>query len=728
MKLLSHRYYHGANRYAPLSGLALHLQPEEGDTFWRWKPDRSEATWLIDSLHRTFSAMVDTAEAGDADRIVDAPHPAAELILLVVAGVVRDYCADARRGHLVDTHDGRFRLFLPCDEIGIAVGAWGLATRVPEIFNAPSEEDAQKNVLAGLKEAYWSFRRTCLQIGLNPSNIELARAAVARGIPHYRLVGRTQHSQFGQGRHRQRIFETLTEKTGGVARRLVRDKLLTGSMLAASGVPTPGSRAVASEQEAVRVAYEIGWPVVVKPRASGKGRGVSLNLCTPDEVTTAFRGASEYGEVLVERFVEGDEHRMLVVDGRLRGSGQRRPGAVIGDGEHSVQELVDELNTDPQRGLPFERNLQWLLIDEEAHRVLSTQGMSVSFVPARGQEVKLRGTSNISRGGSSVDVTDAVHPDNRRLMERVARIIGLDVAGVDFLTPDIRRSWREVTCAVLGASSTPGLNPHMMRNHGRDVTEAIVEHLFAGGGDGRIPTIGITGGPGRSEVCRLVAHILSVAGSTVAQSTTRGAWVGDEQMQRGDATSLAIIGALLHDPGVDAAVFEFVPDVLAQRGMVLDACDVGIVLALDEGDVGVEGLASVDDLSRVAGIVADTARTLAILDAADARCVAMHEWIRTPRVCLVGGAADDPALRSHLAADGLAAYLDESADAGKQIVLTQGTSRILAVALSDLPDPPGGREPRTVVNMMAACAAAHGLGLEAALIGGAMRSFPLPGH
>ena len=298
MKLHAHRYYLGPNVHSRHPGLALHLEPEAADTFWNWRPSIVEAAALLDDLRGLFPAMVDTAAPDDAARIAQAATPAAELILGVVAGLVHGYCADPALGQLLD--DGasganRVVLFLPCEEIGIAVNAWGLASRVPEIFHAAAQTDGQQRAMVALRDAYWTFRGQCLQLGLNQSNIALARAAVARGIPHYRLVGRTQQSQFGQGRHRQRIFETLTEKTGGVARHLVRDKLITGSLLAASGVPTPGSRAAGSEQEAIRLAREFGGLVVVKPRNSGKGKGVSVRLRTDAEIGAAFRTASQHG-------------------------------------------------------------------------------------------------------------------------------------------------------------------------------------------------------------------------------------------------------------------------------------------------------------------------------------------------------------------------------------------------------------------------------------------------
>lgn len=724
MKLIAHRYLHGVSAYHPLSGLALNMQAESGEQgFWSWRPLAAEAETVMASLRRIFPAAGVCADLRDADRICRATVPAVELLLRSAASVLADFCVRPAAGHLIASNNDQFMMFMPCEDPDISIAVWKLIARLPTLFCGPSISQPTADVLETLSDEYWSFRHTARQLGMNQTNIALARAAWKRGIPYWRLPIPGQHLQLGQGRQRQRIIETVTERTSALARSLSSDKFATASLLSACGVPTPGSQLVATAQEAVRVAQKLGYPVVVKPRASGKGKGVSVNLGQDADVIAAFEAALKFGPgVIVERFIAGEDHRILVVAGRFLAAAQRRPAAIIGDGVHTVREHVAALNRDPRRGLPFERLMEWVEMDAEAHQRLAEQGLPESAIPEAGRQVLLRGTANLSRGGTSIDLTERTHADNRALMERVARLVGLDVTGIDFLTPDVSRSWREVRCAVLEVNASPGLRPHLAANPERDVVGPIIDHLFPGNSDGRVPTAGITGSVGKTTTCRMVASVLAEAGLTVALSTTQGAYIGAEQVRSGDSSGGRVARNLLLDPRVEAGVFELARGALLTRGMALDDCDVGVVLNVYDNHVGTDGIRNRDDLARIKRLVVAHARKLAILNADDPLCLAMRSVVSAPRLCLASTAADNAAVLAHRAAGGFVAYL-EGQGQDRQLVLQEGSAVIGSLSIAEIPATLDGRFNPAICNALFASATAVGMGVDFRTVRAALRKF-----
>ncbi len=723
-KLLHHHFLRGPNLVFPASGLLLVIDHGgDGAQPLAWRPATSDLAPALCLLLEAFPVVSESSELSSPDYICESKVPIVALLLATAEIIMRDYCTQPRLGRLLAAEQRQMRVFLPCDEAAIGMAAWTLSVEVAKTIPSFSGHN-QSWLLVHLKSHYRDARQTIYHYGLNQSTLALARSVLQRGIPHYRINMPGQFLQLGHGRHRKRVMETATDDTSSVGAMISRDKFKTASLLRAQGLPTPHTQLVSSTEEALRVAKQLGFPVVVKPRASGKGKGVTVNIANEAELMTAIRAAAAYNNgVIVERHIKGDDHRLLVVGGRFIAAAKRFPAEVTGDGRHTVSQLVAELNRDPRRGImPFERLLEKVDIDQEAMKHLADAGLTPDSIPAAGQKVRLRGVANLSRGGTSIDVTEQIHPDNRLMAERAARLVGLDVTGIDFLTPDIGQSWRDIPCAILELNTTPGLRPHLAANPKRDVFGPIIEHLFPACSDGRVPTVGITGSVGKTTTCRMVASILSASGKLVALSTTQGAWVGEDTVRIGDVAGGGTASTLLLDPRVEAGVFELSRGGLIKQGMTLDALDVGAVLNVYDNHLGLDGVSSQEDLARVKRLVVENARRMAVLNADDPLCLAMREFVTAPKLCLVSAASDNPAVQAHQDAGGVVAYLDRSG-ANFELRLYEGRHCIGSMPGAEIPATWGGRYRPGMINALFAMAVAHGTGVAFDTIRAALSSF-----
>jgi len=380
---------------------------------------------------------------------------------------------------------------------------------VPPDFDFAEERDA--------------FIRFAQRRALGPSTASLVMAAEQRGIPWMRL---NDYSliQFGWGRYQQRVQATITSKTPHIAVEIASDKEETNKLLSKLGLPVPKQRLVQREDDAVDAARRIGYPVVIKPYNANHGRGVAINLRDDESVMVAFRQAQAISRsVIVESFIQGHDHRMLVINGELVAVAKRLPGHVVGDGISTIEALVAAVNADPRRGIGHEKVLTRIEFDAQADRLLAQKDYTRQSVPPAGEVVYLRSTGNLSTGGTSVDVTDSVHPDNREMAIRTVQAIGLDVGGVDFLTPDITQSYRESGGgAICEVNAAPGFRMHMAPSEGtpRDVAGPVLDLLFPPGSPSRIPIAAITGTNGKTTTSRMLAHIHKLAGRTVGLTST----------------------------------------------------------------------------------------------------------------------------------------------------------------------------------------------------------------
>ncbi len=723
MRILHARFFSGPSLYGKKSLLYADTDLEGLEARLASPPQESGE----DGFRRDLTP----AQAGALEPVADAwrtaarrtPRPLAGLILHLALALQRDSVLAPRSGSIPRVAGSTFTALMRCDDPEIGLGAWALACAAAEYaLSADAPDAARFAARDALLGAAARFRRAVGTRGLNQLTAAVVAEADRRGIPWVRLSEVGQFVQLGQGHLRKRAWETVVEGAGSLAARLGADKAVTNGLLSALGYPVPDQRLVLNAREAVEAAEAIGYPVVVKPCHGQKGQGVTAHLTSPDQVARAFERAARGDTVVVERHVPGDDHRLLVVGGRLVAAAQRVPARVVGDGARSVAALVSELNLDPRRGRNYDKLMERVELDQEALDLLREQGLTPESVPPGGRVVTLRRAANVSRGGSAVDVTERVHPDNRRVAEGVAQAVGLEVMGLDFLTPDIGRSWREVGGAVIEINSDPGLRPHWVGDPKRDVVGPIVDLLFPPGAPVRVPTAAVTGSLGKTTTCRMLAHVLAAAGRTVGLSTTLGIEVGGERVERGDYAGGQAALRLLRDPRVEAGVFEMARGGLLKRGMGLDLCDVGAVLNVLDNHVGLDGVESRDELARVKRLVVENAREMAVLSADDPRCLAMREHTSARRVCLVSGRPDNPEYLAHVEGGGCGVHLRGGGETGVIVLVDAGEAREV-VRAADVPATFGGRSTPKVTNAMFAVGMAHGLGVPAGTIGRALAVF-----
>jgi cyanophycin synthetase len=568
------------------------------------------------------------------------------------------------------------------------------------------------------------FIRFAQRRALGPSTAALVAAARERDIPWLRL---NEYSlvQLGHGKYQRRVQATVTSETRQISVEIASDKEETNRILGDLGLPVPTQRLVYSVEEAQRAADRIGYPVVVKPLSANHGRGVSINLRDAEQVAGAFEQARTHRRsVIVESFVEGFDHRMLVVDGELVAVAKRVPGHVVGDGKHTIEELVEELNLDPRRGIGHEKVLTRIEFDGQAERLMGLEGLSRESVPKEGQIAYLRSTGNLSTGGTAVDVTDIVHPDNRGMAMRAARAIGLDVAGVDFLTPDIARSYKEVGGAICEVNAAPGFRMHVAPSEGapRDAAGPVMEMLFPPGSPSRIPIATITGTNGKTTTARMLAHVIKLKGHTVGLATTDGVYIDGRLTVEGDMTGPIAAQMVLRDPTIDMAVMETARGGLLRAGMGYQKSAVGACLNVQADHLGLRGVNTLEDLAEVKRIVIEVAEGTAVLNADDPLCLEMADHSKAERVCYVTINPGHELVRAHIEAGGRAVVLEHGIQ-GHMITLYDGGAHMPLLLTRMIPATLDGRAIHNVQNAMFASAIAYSLGLTLEDIRHGLRTF-----
>ena len=519
-------------------------------------------------------------------------------------------------------------------------------------------------------EARDEFIRFAQRRALGPSTASLVKAAEERDVPWLRL-NRFSLIQLGHGKFQKRVQATVTSETRHIAVEIASDKEETNRILRDLGLPVPEQRLVYDTEEAVRAAERIGYPVVVKPLNANHGRGVSIHLVTGDDVAAAFTHASDHANtVVVEKFVTGFDHRLLVIHGELIAASKRVPGHVVGDGMRTVGELVDLTNEDPRRGIGHEKVLTRLEFDHQAERLLAQKGYTKDTVPATGEVVYLRSTGNLSTGGTAVDVTDIVHPDNREMAVRAARAIGLDVAGVDFLCDDISRSYAESGGAICEVNAAPGFRMHVSPSEGtpRDAAGPVMDMLFPPGSPSRIPIAAVTGTNGKTTTSRMIAHIAKMSGHVVGLATTDGVYIDAKLTVAGDMTGPQAARMILRDPTIDVAVLETARGGLLRAGMGYKRCNVGAVLNVQADHLGLKGIDTLQQLAKVKRVVVEVAKDAAVLNADDAECLKMAEHTNATSLVYVTMDHRHALVREHIRAGGKALVLEEGMN-GQMITL-----------------------------------------------------------
>lgn len=557
------------------------------------------------------------------------------------------------------------------------------------------------------------FIRFAQARALGPSTASLVKAAEERDIPWLRL-NKYSLVQFGHGKHQQRIQATVTSQTRHIGVALASEKDETNEILADLGLPVPRQRLVRSSEHAVRAAQRIGYPVVLKPLNANHGRGVSIGLTASDQVEVAFAKAREHSRtVIVESFIEGLDHRLLVVNGELVAAAKRMPGHVVGDGEHTIEQLVEIVNQDPRRGIGHEKVLTRLELDHQAGRLLEQRGMTPQSVPAAEEIVFLRSTANLSTGGTAVDVTNIIHPDNREMAIRAAMAIGLDVGGVDFLTTDISCSYKETGGAICEVNAAPGFRMHVAPSEGqpRDVAGPVIDMLFPPGTPSRIPIASITGTNGKTTTSRMTAHIFKMSGYTPGLTTTDGVYIDGKLTVEGDMTGPVAARMVLRDPAVDVAVLETARGGLLKRGMGYRRCDVGVVLNIAADHLGLRGINTLEQLAKVKRIPIEVAKDTAVLNADDEHCLRMAAHSSAKHLCYVTMNQNHPLVKAHIEAGGRAVVLEDGM-AGPMITIYDSGAHIPLMRAHHIPATQDGKAIHNVNNAMFAVAVTFSMGVD----------------
>lgn len=560
------------------------------------------------------------------------------------------------------------------------------------------------------------LRELCDRLSLGPSTAHIVDAATDRQIPHIRLT-EGNLVQFGYGSRQHRIWTAETDQTSAIAETIASDKHLTKSLLSCCGVPVPEGHEVESSAAAWDTAQEIGLPVVVKPTDANHGRGVFTNLVTQEEIEKAYLAAREEGGgVLVEKFIAGDAHRLLVVGNRVVGATRGKMMTVVGDGVLTVKDLIEsQINSDPRCGVEEEFPLEPLYLEQEpiARLELERQGMTGLSIPSAGQTVLLK-----RNGDLAYDVTDQVHPGVARAAVLAARVVGLDIAGIDLVAQDIAKDLESQGGAIIEVNAGPGLLMHLKPAEGqaRPVGKAIVDHLFAKDEDGRIPVIGIAGSKDTSRIARLVAWLLHISGRHVGLSCSDGFFLGARQVQTKDSANWECGQRLLINRSVDAAVFENPHRMILSEGLAYDRCSVGVVT--DMGDLSDLSEFYIQDESGLFNVVRTQVDVIlpngfAVLNASDPKVVELAR-LCDGRIVFYGQDSQAQLIRDHLQNGERAVFLRNDV-----IVLAQGGDDMALLPLNSL-KPAKAEKPEMV---MAAVAAAWALNITPELIGAGLRTF-----
>jgi cyanophycin synthetase len=564
------------------------------------------------------------------------------------------------------------------------------------------------------------LRELAMEAALGPSTEHIVAAAEARGIPWMPLSTRSL-IQLGYGEYQKRIQASLSSGTGILGVELASDKEGTKRLLAEAGVPVPRGTTIYYLDELEQAIEDVGgFPVVIKPLDGNHGRGITIDINSMAEAEEAYdaaQDASKSHAVIVERFYKGRDHRVLLVGGKVVAVAERVPAHVVGNGRSTIAELVDETNRDPRRGTGHDNVLTQIELDRAAFQMLERQGYDLDTVLPMGQVCYLKATANLSTGGIAIDRTDDIHPENRWIAERAAKIIGLDIAGLDVVTPDISRPMREVDGVIVEVNAAPGLRMHFSPSEGtpRNVGEAIIDMLFPPGTPGRVPIVAVTGTNGKTTTNRLTAHIFKQTGQIVGYTTTDGIYIGDYLVEKGDTTGPQSAQVILQDPTVQIAVLETARGGILRSGLGFNQCDVGVVLNVAADHLGIGDIDTVEQLAHLKSVVAESVGVggYAVLNADDPLVAAMASRVKS-QVAYFAMNPENPVVQNHVAQGGLAAIYENG-----YLTLVKGDWALRLMEAASVPLTMGGRAPFMIANALAASLAAfaQGVPVEAIRLG-----------
>ncbi|MDX1955718.1 MAG: cyanophycin synthetase [Chitinophagaceae bacterium] len=557
-----------------------------------------------------------------------------------------------------------------------------------------------ENTTYDLGEDIQKLREIREDTRLGPSTGCIVDEAAKRGIPYIRL-NKQSLVQLGYGVHQKRIRATIASTTSNIAVDIACDKEETKMLLEAAEIPVPRGTVIRTEAGLEEAIEKFGYPLVIKPIDGNHGKGNTTNITTREQAQRAFEAAKHYSRsVIVERFITGYDFRALVINYKFVCAALRTPASVVGDGEHNIEWLIEETNKDPRRGYGHEKVLTQITIDQFTQKMLDDAGYTLSTIPKKGERVLLKPTANLSTGGTSTDVTDEVHPANIFMFERIAKIIGLDICGIDIMTTDLRTPVTENGGAILEVNAAPGFRMHIEPAEGlpRNVAEPVVDMLFPKGSVGRIPIIAITGTNGKTTTTRLTAHIAKSAGKKVGYTTSDGVYIQNQLMMKGDCTGPISSQFVLKDPTVDFAVLECARGGILKSGLAFQNCEVAVVTNVAEDHIGLGGIYNVEQMARVKAVVPETVfpHGYAILNADDELVFKMKKDLKC-NIALFSMDENNPRIKSHCNDGGLATVFENG-----YVTIMKGNWKIRVMAAKDIPITYDGKAIHNINNCLPA--------------------------
>ena len=677
-----------------------------------------------------------------------------EGLIDVLPSLVEHYCSPGYRGGFFErvrtgTYMGHIieHIALELQELaGTPVGFGRTrATSTPGVYNVVFEYvDEQAGRYAGraavrlcqsivdtgtyskeeLAQDLADLRDLCNNAALGPSTETIVKEAQARNIPWLLLSARAM-VQLGYGVHQKRIQATLSSFSGILAVELACDKEGTKTILKDGGIPVPRGTVIQYLDELSAAIEEVGgFPIVIKPLDGNHGRGISIDVKTQQEAEEAYdlaSAASKTRSVIVERYYKGSDHRILVINGKVAAVAERIPAHVVGDGRSTVEELIEITNQDPNRGEGHANVLTKITIDKTALNVLGKQGYELTSILPQGAIAYLRATANLSTGGIAVDRTDEIHPENVWIAQRVAKLIGLDIAGIDVVTEDIRKPLKEVDGVIVEVNAAPGFRMHVAPSRGlpRNIAAPVIDMLFPPGTPSRVPILAITGTNGKTTTSRLISHICRQTGKVVGFTTTDGVYIDDYLVEKGDNTGPYSASMILKDPTVEIAVLETARGGILRSGLAFNQCDVGVVLNVAADHLGIGDIDTIEQMAKVKSVVAEvvSAEGYAVLNADDPLTASMAEKVKG-RVAYFSMSPDNPIIHDHIRRGGMAAIYENG-----YLSILEGEWTLRIEEAVNIPVTMQGMAPFMIANALAACLATFVHGIDIELIRQGVRTF-----
>ncbi len=556
---------------------------------------------------------------------------------------------------------------------------------------------------------------------LGPSTSSIIDEAVSRGMPWIRL-NRYSLCQIGYGVNQKRIQATVSSDTSSIGVEIACDKEDTKHLLEQANIQVPKGEIIRSEAGLKESVEYLGYPLVIKPINGNHGRGITINIQNWEEALEGFEAAKKVSRsVIVEKYITGDDYRLLVINYRLVAAAKRTPAHVIGDGKSTIQELIDEVNKDPRRGYGHEKVLTMITVNDMTENILKSKGYTVDSVIDKDEILHLKDTANLSTGGTATDVTDIVHPENIFMAERIARVIGLDICGIDVMTSDISKTLDETGGAVLEVNAGPGFRMHLAPTEGlpRNVASHVMDMLYPSGTTARIPIVAVTGTNGKTTTTRLIAHMVKMMGHKVGYTTSDGIYIQNHMLDKGDCTGPVSAEFVLKDPTIDFAVLETARGGLLRAGLGFHHCDIGIVTNIAPDHLGLKGINTIEQMARVKGVIPETVLPdgYAILNADDELVYDMRKNVKC-NVALFSMDEENERIKKHAKNNGLSAIYENGF-----ITICKGTWKMRIVKAVNVPLTYGGKARFMIQNVLPAVLTGYIRGFDLRDIKMALESF-----